>query len=136
MDRYSTQWASWVIEGKESNVYFSGDSGYSPSFKEIGKRFGSFDLAFVECGQYNFRWPDIHMTPEETVQASVDLNAKALLPIHWGAFDLAPHSWTDPAERAYIEAEKRGINIKTPYIGERFLVNYPAETTPWWRSVN
>lgn len=95
-DRNCTQWASRVIEGKHHNIYFSGDSGYGPHFKEIGEKYGPFDFAMMECGQYNEAWEAIHMMPEQSVQAGIDLNAHLLMPIHWGAFSLSIHSWTEP----------------------------------------
>jgi L-ascorbate metabolism protein UlaG (beta-lactamase superfamily) len=63
-DRFSTLWGSWVIRGRKDNIYFSGDSGYGPHFKEIGDKYGPFDFAMMECGQYNRRWKEIHMVPE------------------------------------------------------------------------
>ena len=82
-DRNSTLWGSWIISSQTLNVYFSGDSGYSDTFKTIGQRYGPFDIAFLENGAYNLDWAQIHMMPEEVVQASIDLNARVLFPIHW-----------------------------------------------------
>ena len=134
-DRNSTLWASWVFIGDSSRVYFSGDGGYSPFFKQIGETFGPFDLCMVECGQYNYRWKDIHMTPEETVQACVDLGGKKLIPIHWGAFNLAPHTWTDPAERVSAESVKQNVNLVTPLIGQRIFINSEVSTGNWWEKI-
>ena len=132
-DRYSTLWASWVIKTKSASIYFSGDSGYGPHFKEIGNKYGPFDIALLECGQYDPKWADIHMMPEETVQAAKDVNATLLLPIHWGAFTLSLHSWTDPIERVTKEAQRLGQSITTPQIGEPVYLDslvYPRST--WW----
>ncbi len=135
-DRFSTQWSSWVIKGKKDNIYFSGDSGYDSHFKEIGNKFGPFDLAIMECGQYDAQWPLIHMMPEETVQATIDVKGKILLPIHWGAFKLGLHSWTDPIERVTIEAASKNIAIATPIIGEAVTVGEPIPTSEWWKHSN
>jgi L-ascorbate metabolism protein UlaG (beta-lactamase superfamily) len=132
-DRNSTLWCSWVIKGRESNIFFSGDSGYGPHFKEIGERYGPFDLTLMECGQYDPRWAPIHMLPEETVQAHKDVKGTLLLPIHWGAFTLSFHEWTDPIKRVTKAGEKEGIRILTPMIGETVILNedpYPAHK--WW----
>ncbi|MBF0589990.1 MAG: MBL fold metallo-hydrolase, partial [Magnetococcales bacterium] len=94
-----TLWAGWAIAGRSERLFFSGDSGYFPGFKEIGKRLGPFDLTMLECGAYNDAWADIHMMPEETAQAHLDLGGKTLLPIHWARFDLALHHWTEPVQR-------------------------------------
>jgi len=132
-DRESTLWCSWVIQGKNDNIYFSGDGGYDTHFKEIGEKYGPFDFSMLECGQYNEMWQAIHMMPEETVQAAVDLNTEVFMPIHWGAFTLALHDWTDPVERASKEAERLNQKITTPVIGEPFFLksdSYPQTT--WW----
>ncbi|MDG0794299.1 MBL fold metallo-hydrolase [Cohnella ginsengisoli] len=110
-------WCSWAIEGGGQKVFFSGDSGYGPHFAEIGERFGPFDLALMECGQYDPRWAAIHMSPEETVQAHVDVRGGTLLPVHWGAFTLALHEWNDPIRRASAEAARRDVRIISPRIG-------------------
>jgi len=135
-DRFNTQWSSWVIKGQKDNIYFSGDSGYDTHFKEIGDKYGPFDMAIMECGQYDAQWPLIHMMPEETVQATIDVNAKLLLPIHWGAFKLGLHSWTDPIERVTTEAIAKNVPITTPIIGEAVTIGEPIPTSEWWKQNN
>lgn len=135
-DRNKTQWASWVIKGKYNNIYFSGDGGYADHFTNIGKEYGPFDFAMMECGQYNTLWSKIHMTPEETVQASIDVNTSLMMPIHWGAFKLAPHDWKDPIERVTKEADLKNVKITTPTIGERFAIKNPVLNNPWWEKVD
>ena len=133
-DRYATLWCSWVIESAEARIFFSGDSGYGPHFKQIGEKYGPFDLTLMECGQYDTRWHLIHMLPEETVQANRDVGGKLLLPIHWGAFTLALHDWTDPIERALKAAASSGVTVTTPRIGQPVPIggpNVPAEN--WWK---
>ncbi len=132
-DRSTTLWCSWVIKGENENIYFSGDSGYGSHFKEIGKKYGPFDISLMECGQYNKDWEAIHMMPEQTVQATIDLKSKLLVPIHWGAFTLAFHDWTDPAERVTKKAAELNVPVSTPKIGEAIIVggvDYPKEK--WW----
>lgn len=131
-DRNKTQWASWTVNGKHQNIYFSGDGGYGPHFKEIGEKLGPFDFAMMENGQYNEQWAAIHMMPEESVQAGIDLKGKVLMPIHWGAFDLAPHVWQDPIIRFKSKAKELNQEIVTPVIGERFAVGVDAPKTVWW----
>lgn len=132
-DRFSTLWASWIVKTDNSNVYFSGDSGYGPHFKEIGNQYGPFDFVMVECGQYNTLWQDIHMMPEQTVQAAIDLKGKLMMPIHWGAFTLAMHTWVDPIDRVTLAAQEKLVPITTPRIGEPVLLQ--QQTFPqskWW----
>lgn len=134
LDRDATLWASWAIKGSKHNLYFSGDGGYGQHFKEIGKRLGPFDLTFLECGQYNIAWHDIHMLPEESVQAGKDLNAQLAMPIHWGAFQLSVHTWTEPIYRFKGAAQMQSLPLVHPFIGERFCLGkqYPREE--WWRT--
>jgi L-ascorbate metabolism protein UlaG (beta-lactamase superfamily) len=132
-DRFKTLWCSWVIESPEARLFFSGDTGYGPHFKQIGKKYGPFDLALLECGQYDKRWPNIHMQPEQTFAAFQDLRGKRLLPLHWGAFSLALHSWFDSVERVRAAAKPSGAEVMTPRIGE--IAPIQARTYPnlvWW----
>ncbi len=134
-NRQSTLWSSWVIRSTQNSLFFSGDSGYAEHFKEIGNKYGPFDFAMLECGQYNTMWPDVHMFPEETVQAGVDIGAKSIMPIHWGSFKLALHSWTDPIERATVKAKDLDIPMVTPRIGQPVVLDTlkkPQEI--WWRN--
>lgn len=134
-NRNSTLWGSWVITGKKENLFFSGDGGYGAHFKEIGNRFGPFDLAMVECGQYNEKWKMIHMMPEQSAQAGVDVRAKTIMPIHWGAFTLAMHSWTDPVERITAKSLELGIPVITPKIGEQVHLKKLSKSeyqSKWW----
>ncbi|GBG11625.1 membrane protein [Paenibacillus agaridevorans] len=134
--RDSTLWCSWALRGREGNIFFCGDSGYGPHFQEIGERLGPFDLTLMECGQYDEKWAAIHMLPEQTVQAHLDVRGGLLLPIHWGGFTLAMHSWDDPAIRVTKEAERRGVTITTPMIGESIPLRteggYPNRK--WWEA--
>lgn len=129
----STLWGSWVVHSKGFRLFFSGDSGYGPHFTKIGETYGPFDLALMECGQYNEMWPDIHMFPEETVQAGLDVRAAKIIPIHWGGFKLALHSWIDPIERVLDKGKELGLPIVTPQIGEFVSLKGPKETSQWWK---
>ena len=135
-DREKTLWCSWIIQSDDENLFFSGDSGYASHFKEIGDQYGPFDFAFMECGQYNNLWPLVHMLPEETAQAGLDIKAKKMMPIHWGAFKLASHSWTDPVERISKKAKELNVDLVIPKIGEIIEIglNDSEEIYPWWRN--
>jgi len=130
--RNNTLWSSWVLKSKSSSIFFSGDSGYGNHFKEIGNKYGPFDFAMIECGQYNEQWSQIHMTPEETIQATIDVQSKLMMPIHWGAFKLALHSWSDPIIRATKKAVELNVKITTPKIGESIILNEIIPTEKWW----
>jgi L-ascorbate metabolism protein UlaG (beta-lactamase superfamily) len=134
-NRDSTLWTGWVILGDNLRFYTSGDGGYGPHFKQIGEKYGPFDLTLIEGGQYDKRWAAIHMQPEESVQAHLDAKGKNMMLIHWGAFTLAYHSWTDPVERALRAAKEKEVSLITPKIGETVLLSGELPTpTPWWKS--
>jgi L-ascorbate metabolism protein UlaG (beta-lactamase superfamily) len=134
-DRNRTLWASWVIASGSERIFFSGDSGYFPGFKQIGDRFGGFDIALMENGAYDSYWPAVHMTPEETVQAFGDLRGKLLYVVHNSTFDLAFHTWRDPLDRVAALADARGIALATPEIGEVLTLNRPRENKRWWQGL-
>jgi L-ascorbate metabolism protein UlaG (beta-lactamase superfamily) len=134
-DGNKTLWASWVIVDDALRVFFSGDTGYFDGFKEIGRRFGPFDVAMLETGAYDANWPYVHMQPEQTVQAHEDLRGRWLMPIHNGTFDLAMHAWQDPFERVLALSSARGIALTTPRMGERLDLSAPHVATTWWRDV-
>lgn len=138
--RGQTLWSSFILSTPSLNLYLGGDSGYDSHFKEIGNKFGPFDLAILESGQYNNMWPLIHMMPEEAVQAAVDLNAKALMPAHWGKFRLGMHPWNEPVKRILTKAEEMNkeqitgnkLQVATPKIGELYIINSISSGTNWW----
>jgi L-ascorbate metabolism protein UlaG (beta-lactamase superfamily) len=125
-------WASWIIQNTRQRVYFSGDSGYDTHFKEIGDKYGPFDIAFIENGQYNEKWREVHLLPEETIQAFLDLKAKRLFPVHWGMFNLALHSWYEPIAKTNKAAKEKGIRLVSPKLGEIVEVDDQYENKIWW----
>jgi L-ascorbate metabolism protein UlaG (beta-lactamase superfamily) len=133
-DSDSSLWASWVIQDDDLRVFFSGDSGYFDGFRKIGEAYGPFDLTLMETGAYDERWAFVHMQPEETLQAHLDLRGRCLLPIHNGTFDLALHPWEEPFERIVALAAEKQVPLTTPMMGERVDMRAPGGVTPWWRS--
>ncbi|MEX3931660.1 MBL fold metallo-hydrolase [Paraburkholderia phymatum] len=134
-DGNSTLWASWVIVDGDLRVFFSGDTGYFDGFKTIGERLGPFDVTLLETGAYDAQWPYVHMQPDDTVQAHIDLRGRWLVPIHNGTFDLAMHRWQEPFERVVGLAAARGIALATPRMGERLHLASPHRGERWWREV-
>jgi len=116
--RNTTLWCSFVIQAENKKLFFGGDSGYGKHFSEIGEKYGPFDFTMLECGQYNKNWPHIHLFPEQTVKAHLDLKGDKLLPIHWGKFKQSLHPWDEPIKRAKAEAEKKGIRLLEVKIGK------------------
>ena len=133
--RDQTLWSGFVLATKEYKLLLGGDTGYGSHLKEIGEQYGPFDLAMLECGQYNEAWHDIHMMPEETAQAAIDVNAKALLPVHWAKFSISLHSWDDPINRVTKKGEELNVNIITPMIGEPVVIGEPYPNKRWWETI-
>nr|NQU92607.1 MBL fold metallo-hydrolase [Bacteroidota bacterium] len=131
-DRNSTLWCSWVIQSDHANIFFSGDGGYGNHFKEIGDRFGPFDFTMMECGQYNEQWLQIHLLPDEVPQALSDLKSQVFMPVHWGAFKLSLHSWTDPIDRLQNTISGTGLKMAIPKIGEGFIMGQDIPKDKWW----
>jgi len=130
----NTLWASYVLKTPSRMIYLGGDSGYDNHFKEIGDKFGPFDLAILENGQYDLSWKYIHMMPEEVVRATKDLKAKVLFPVHSSKFILANHAWDEPLERVSAEALKQDQPLITPMIGKIVdLNNLNTKPTYWWK---
>ena len=130
--RNQSLWASYVLQTPTEKLYLGGDSGYDFHFKEIGEKHGPFDLAILECGQYNRMWPYIHMEPEDLLKATHDLQAKILMPVHWGKFTLALHPWNEPIKRVTTSANELNTKITTPKIGEPVKLNAHLPNEAWW----
>ncbi|SDG81270.1 L-ascorbate metabolism protein UlaG, beta-lactamase superfamily [Dyadobacter soli] len=126
-------WVSFVLQTPTMKIFIGGDSGYDNHFKKIGAQFGPFDLALLECGQYNEAWKYIHMMPEETVTAARELGAKKLMPVHWAKFALSIHDWNEPILRASAEAQKQGMPLVTPLIGQKVELKGDQAFTQWWK---
>lgn len=136
LTKNKTLWVGFALTTSKQKIFISGDSGYGPHFKEIGDRFDGFDLVMLDHGQYDQRWPYIHMTPEEAVQAAGDLQAKALIPTHVGKFSIANHAWDDPFQRVAAASKDKGHRLLTPIIGEPVeLGNEQQNFSYWWETL-
>ena len=131
-DRGQTLWAGFAIRGATQRVFYSGDSGMFPGFAEIGRRLGPFDAALLEVGAYHRLWADLHMGPEQAASAARDLQARLLIPVHWGTFNLAMHGWTEPAERLIPAAQALGQALAIPKPGQLIEPERPPELQRWW----
>ena len=138
-DGNNTLWGSWVIKTAAGSLYFSGDSGYFDGFKQIGEKYGPFDVALIETGAYDNDWADIHMTPEQSVQAHLDVKGQVMVPVHNGTFDLAFHSWYEPLERVSLAAQQTNSVLLTPIFGQPIslisLNRHLEANTKWWRKL-
>jgi N-acyl-phosphatidylethanolamine-hydrolysing phospholipase D len=126
-DRNRRLWSGWTVAGRARRFFFAGDTAYFGGFKEIGARLGPFDLAAVPIGAY---LPPVimqasHTTPEEALQVLEDVGGKAMVPIHWGTFDLADEPLEEPPQRLRAEAQRRGLG------SDRVWVMKHGETRRW-----
>jgi L-ascorbate metabolism protein UlaG (beta-lactamase superfamily) len=141
-DRQKSLWGGWVFKTPKHNLWFSGDGGYGKHFKTIGEKLGPFDIAWMECGQYNEHWHQIHMYPEESIQAAIDANATTVMPVHWAGFTLAPHHWKEPVERFVAAAKQAAMEYFVPELGEVVELqemisgnHSQTVTKEWWKQV-
>lgn len=126
-----TLWGGFAIAGPKHRVWYSGDTGLTAQFKTIGDRLGPFDVTLIESGQYDARWPDWHIGPEQAVQANLWVRGKVMIPVHWAQFNLARHGWTEPAERVLAAGRCANVAIATPAPGMPFEPGQDV-TTRWW----
>lgn len=134
-----TLWLSFIIEAPTYKVYVGGDSGYDIHFAEIGKKFGSFDLAILDNGQYGQEefGTTIHMSPKFALKASKDLNTKRLFPVHSSKFVLSRHQWDEPLRRITELSKETQTSLVTPMIGEIVRLNDSTQTfKEWWKGIN
>lgn len=135
-DRDRTLWAAWVIEANGQRVFFGGDGGMDEAnFARIGDVFGGFDLAMLEVGAFDPAWASIHLGPENAVRAMKLMRSNALLPVHWGTFDLALHAWDEPVEQLVSFARETELSLMLPRIGETVTIGEPFAARAWWRAV-
>jgi L-ascorbate metabolism protein UlaG (beta-lactamase superfamily) len=128
----NTFWASWVIKMDGDNIYFGGDTGIFDGFSEIDERLGPFDLSIMPIGAYNEAWHDIHMNPEEAIDAFEQMRAKKLFPIHWGTFDLALHSWYEPIQQLEQISAEKGLPLISLPQGKWFRLEDKSQNG-WWK---
>ena len=133
-DRCRTLWGGFVIERRGLKVYFAGDSGWFDGFRAIGERLGPFDLALLPVGAYEPRWfmTPVHVTPEDAVQAHLDVRSRRSIAMHFGTFRLTDEGIDEPVERLRAELLRRGIpeaEFAVPEFGETILTR-TAEARP------
>ncbi|MEX2282798.1 MAG: MBL fold metallo-hydrolase [Gemmatimonadota bacterium] len=119
-------WCSWAIKTAGCSIYFAGDSGYCPAFREIGERAGPFDVAILPIGAYEPRWfmQPAHMNPEEALQSYTDLRAREFIAMHWGTFRLTDEDPLEPPTRirsAWQQAQLPAERLHVPAFGETIV---------------
>ena len=136
-DFNKTFWSSWSIIGPKHRVFYSGDTGFSDHFKNIGNRLGPFDLSIIKIGAYGpgASWYDIHMFPEHAIKAHLDVQARRMLPVHWATFNMGLHSWDEPIKRASSAAKEYKVELLTPRVGEIVVPGAANRSSNWWSQV-
>ncbi|KMS82606.1 MULTISPECIES: MBL fold metallo-hydrolase [Streptomyces] len=112
-DTCHSLWGGWVLTDSDGQrLYFAGDTGYGHWFSRIGRRYPGIDLALMPIGAYDPRWwlSDVHCDPEEAVQATLDLGARRMAPMHWATFILSAEPVMEPLDRARVAWEKAGLD--------------------------
>ena len=133
LKRNKTLWVSFVLETPSSKLFLGGDGGYDKHFAEIGKKFGPFNLAILEQGQYNENWNLIHLMPDQVFRVAEELQAKKILPVHNSKFALANHPWDEPLNKIIENQSDSNIPVLTPRIGEPvFLTDSTQTFGKWW----
>lgn len=133
LTRDKTLWAGFMLVSPKRKVFYSGDSGYGPQYREAGERFGELDLAIMENGQYDPKWAQIHQMPEETARAAVEVRARAMLPVHSGRFSITNHAWDAPFQRITAASRDAPYSLLTPMIGEPVNLDDIRRLFPrWW----
>ncbi len=133
LKRNQALWSSFVLRTPDFNLFLGCDGGYGSHFAEIGRAYGPFDLAFLENGQYNRLWPQMHAFPEENAQIAQDLGALSVMPIHTGKFSISSHDWDEPLRMISRLGDSLNLNIITPKIGEVVRLGDTSQTfTRWW----
>jgi N-acyl-phosphatidylethanolamine-hydrolysing phospholipase D len=110
-DRNQTHWCGWVLRSPSRTIYFTGDTGFCSVFREIGSRFGGFDVAMIPIGAYRPRWilKSVHIDPLEAVQIHLDVQSRQSVACHWGTFGLADEPLNEPPLVLETALSKQGV---------------------------
>lgn len=131
--RNQSLWSGFALRGPRHHVFFSGDTGLTDAYRELPARLGAFDLALLEVGAFHPSWGDLHLGPDYAVDALEMLGNPRLMPVHWGTFDLALHTWEQPVERLVELAPSRGVALFVPPLGLAAEPSQAPFDAPWWR---
>lgn len=136
LKRNQSLWLSFAVQTPSMKLFIGGDSGYDNHFAAAGEKFGPFDLAILENGQYDKSWKYIHMQPEEVLKAAQELRAAKLFPVHSSKFALANHDWDEPLKKITALAKDTHLELLTPRIGDIAYLKQNQKFTKWWEFTN
>lgn len=126
-DRNRTLWGGFAIEGAGQLIYFAGDTGYSPYFKEIRERLGAPTMALLPIGSFKplGLMNPMHMSPQDAVQAHLDLEAQNSLAIHFGTFQMSADHYDEPVVELKKALHQKRLSL------DHFWVLQPGESRKW-----
>lgn len=130
-----TLWSSFAIQSAKAAVFFSGDTGLTQEYTQIRERLGRFDLVMLEIGAWHESWGQIHLGPKNALAAHAMLGSGALMPVHWGTFNLAIHAWDEPPETLLELAKADGRPLAFSRLGKPFEPTLEPVLDLWWREV-
>jgi L-ascorbate metabolism protein UlaG (beta-lactamase superfamily) len=133
--RNATLWSSLAIRSPRHAVFFSGDTGLTTEYRSIRERLGPFDVVMLEIGAFYPAWGDIHLGPDNALEAHAMLGG-IFMPVHWGTFSLALHAWDQPAERLLELAPRTDAQLLMPLLGQPVEPARAQAVEPWWRAVD
>jgi L-ascorbate metabolism protein UlaG (beta-lactamase superfamily) len=138
LDRFTTLWSAFVIEGSKHRVYYGADTGFWEGMGEIAALYSGFDLVMLEIGAFSPLWSDIHLGPDGAAEAFAVMGGHErnglLMPIHWGLFNLALHGWRQPMERMTEIAAEKALKLWSPRPGEPTeVIRGEALWSSWWK---
>lgn len=137
LKRNQSLWLGFALLSPGRRVFLSGDSGYGPHFAEFGQKYGPFDWISLDTGQYDVRWANVHMNPEQAAQAASDLRTQYFTPGHIGRFSISRHDWDDPFKRISQASVNRDYVLITPLIGQAMVLDKPEESSSaWWEALH
>lgn len=135
--RNQVLWTSFVLQTPTFKLFIGADSGYGAHFAEIGEKFGAFDLAILENGQYDVNWKYIHLMPDEILRAAKDLKTKRLFAVHNSKFAIANHAWDEPLIHIAKICKQENMPLLTPIIGQLVHLKDPNQSfSEWWQGID
>jgi L-ascorbate metabolism protein UlaG (beta-lactamase superfamily) len=125
MDQNERLWGGFFIQTNSKSIYFMGDSGYGPHFKQIAETLGSPDYALMGVGAYKPEWfmQQAHTSPSEAAKAFLEMNSKYFIPMHFGTFDLSDEPLLDPLTWLMANPEATNDQMILPILGKNLFVN-------------
>lgn len=124
-DQNESLWGGWLIESQGKKIYFAGDTGYSPIFKDINEKYGEIDVCLMPIVSYGKHYRSVHLAPEDAVQAALDLKCKVFVPWGYGVWQLGFEHVNEPLRRLKLALKlvNPDFKVRILNIGESFKLS-------------